>query len=316
MGDTCRFSILVPVYNQVGKMDRCIESLKSQDFDDYEVIFVDDGSTDASYEMLNELAAADKHYRVIKHDKNGSLIKARYTGMENAKGEVILFLDSDDYISDNTLSILDKKLESSDADIIRFGAYYEPEGRLDVPKPCDDVIEGIHDGTIMPNVWKNAYRRSVTDALVANTEPFYCNMGEDVYFSHVLFTFAKKVDVIEDGLYHYQLDTGMSSVGKENKEAPDLNKFRRSMNDVHVCADHILSFVEKFAPDKVKTSEKSVYRMKEFVLWQHVLKQTSIPNMLEYFYEVKNTESQEFYETVCDAVLKTKILYDNGALKE
>ena len=121
------FSILVPVYNQVGKMDECIASLRAQTFPDFEAIFVDDGSTDASWPMLQGFVEQDERMSAVQHGENRSLLAARYTGMSHAKGEYILFLDSDDYLSDDALECLRNKLAAEPVDILRFGYRTEPQ---------------------------------------------------------------------------------------------------------------------------------------------------------------------------------------------
>lgn len=90
-------SIIVPVYNVKDYLQRCVESVIKQDYSDYEMVLVNDGSTDGSGELCDELAERDKHIRVI-HKKNGGLSSARNAGLEEAKGKYIMLLDSDDWI--------------------------------------------------------------------------------------------------------------------------------------------------------------------------------------------------------------------------
>ena len=93
------FSVIIPVYNVAVYLEQCIDSVLAQNFSDYEVILVDDGSTDQSGSICDRYAANKKHISVI-HKKNGGLSSARNSGIRNAKGEYILFLDSDDYWND------------------------------------------------------------------------------------------------------------------------------------------------------------------------------------------------------------------------
>lgn len=91
-------SIIVPVYNVERFLTRCIESILAQTYSDFELILVDDGSTDHCPEMCDQVACADKRVRVI-HKQNGGLASARNSGLNAARGEYILFCDSDDYVS-------------------------------------------------------------------------------------------------------------------------------------------------------------------------------------------------------------------------
>ena len=97
------FSIIVPVYNVEKYINQCIESLLSQTFPSYEIILIDDGSTDQSGELCNQYAHDNPEFIQVIHQKNGGLSHARNVGMENAKGEYILFLDSDDYFLDSNV---------------------------------------------------------------------------------------------------------------------------------------------------------------------------------------------------------------------
>ena len=305
------FSILVPVFNQVGKMDRCMESIRAQGFKDFEVIMVDDGSTDDSYQMLQDYASKDDRVRVVRHEKNASLAAARYTGMKEASGEVIIYLDSDDYLSDNALEVRHQRFTTTDADIVRFGFVYEPENRVEIPPEVDDIFKAVSESVIAPSVWKNAYRKSVTDELLAHTEPFYCNMGEDVYFTHILFTFGKKIDRIDDVLYHYQLDTGMSS--KEAGMAFDIPKFKKAMSDVLAVTEHVMSFIHEFNPEHEEIAKRSMDNMQHNTLMQRVTDK-DLKKIVGYLAVINEMGLDELYEFGCNRLLRSKVLSDEGKI--
>lgn len=92
-------SIIVPVYNMKDTLDRCVQSIVSQSFEDWEMIIVDDGSTDGSGAMCDECAKKEPRISVI-HKENGGLSDARNAGLDIARGDYITFVDSDDYISE------------------------------------------------------------------------------------------------------------------------------------------------------------------------------------------------------------------------
>ena len=91
-----KVSILVPIYNVEKYLPRCIESVLSQDFRDYELILVDDGSPDQCPQICDEYAKKDSRIKVV-HKQNGGLVSARLAGFMEARGEYLVFLDSDDY---------------------------------------------------------------------------------------------------------------------------------------------------------------------------------------------------------------------------
>lgn len=112
------FSIIIPVYNAEKTIDRCIQSVLKQDFSDFEIIVINDGSTDNSG-MLCEQYAKKYNNVFIKHKKNMGLSAARNDGMKYAKGKYIIFLDSDDYWQPNILNGLAK--EAVNCDLVVFG---------------------------------------------------------------------------------------------------------------------------------------------------------------------------------------------------
>ena len=115
-----KFTVIIPVYNVAAYLAKCIDSVLKQEFKQYEVILIDDGSTDESGTICDKFAEQDKRIVVI-HQKNKGLSAARNIGIENAKGEYILFLDSDDYWHDSSaLNIIYSRLNVSNADILSF----------------------------------------------------------------------------------------------------------------------------------------------------------------------------------------------------
>lgn len=118
-----QFSVIVPVYNVRPYLDACVQSILSQSFADYEMLLIDDGSTDGSGEACDVWAKTDSRIRVV-HQPNGGSSAARNTGIREAKGEYLLFLDSDDYWHvQNGLEQLNEILQkqSKPLDVILFG---------------------------------------------------------------------------------------------------------------------------------------------------------------------------------------------------
>lgn len=109
-------TVIVPVYNVQRYLDRCVTSIIKQKYSDLEIILVDDGSTDLSGEMCDEYAKKYSRIRVI-HKANGGLSSARNAGIEQAKGEFISFIDSDDWIGEEYFSYLSALIQENDADI-------------------------------------------------------------------------------------------------------------------------------------------------------------------------------------------------------
>lgn len=113
------FSVILPIYNVEKYLERCVESVLSQNFTDYEMILVDDGSSDFSPKICDEYEEKYNFIKVI-HKKNGGLSSARNAGFEQATGKYILWFDSDDWVEKNTLSLIYNATKESEVDIIKF----------------------------------------------------------------------------------------------------------------------------------------------------------------------------------------------------
>ena len=118
-------SIIVPVYQVESYIEKCFDSIEQQKFRDFECIFVDDCGKDRSMEILEKLIRNSKNheqYRIIRHEKNRGLSAARNSGLDAATGTYILFIDSDDYLLPESLSLLTEPLQKKDYDLV-IGRY-------------------------------------------------------------------------------------------------------------------------------------------------------------------------------------------------
>lgn len=118
--NSIKFSIVVPVYNVKKYLKKCLDSILNQTYNNFELIIVDDGSTDGSESICDEYAKKDDRIKVF-HKKNGGLSDARNYGVKHTNGDYLLFVDSDDYIEKLLLDKLNKCLLSAKVDIVRFG---------------------------------------------------------------------------------------------------------------------------------------------------------------------------------------------------
>lgn len=116
-----KISIVIPIYNKEKYVEACFESLLMQDFDGFEIVAVDDGSTDRSGEICDHMAERDSRIRVF-HTPNGGVTAARRKGVEQATGDYIMFADADDLFTPNALSIMYDSIIKSDADEV-IGTY-------------------------------------------------------------------------------------------------------------------------------------------------------------------------------------------------
>ena len=116
-------SIIVPVYKAEKYLHKCVDSLLEQTFTDFEILLVDDGSPDKSGEICDEYAEKDSRIRVF-HKENGGVSSARNLALDNAKGEFVMFLDSDDWLDNVCLDVCINTINDNVLDVLQFGFMY------------------------------------------------------------------------------------------------------------------------------------------------------------------------------------------------
>lgn len=113
-------SVIIPVYNVENYIDECVQSISAQHFANMEILCVEDGSSDDSLHRLEVLARTEPRIRIIVQSENKGLSEARNTGLQQAIGKYVLFVDSDDYLDSNALNRLYNMAEEKGADIVYF----------------------------------------------------------------------------------------------------------------------------------------------------------------------------------------------------
>ena len=226
----CKLSFIVPVYNVAPYLNKCVDSLLAQDYSDYEIILVDDGSTDGSDAICDEYASPSfvnslTRSVVIKviHQENGGLSAARNEGLKVAQGEYVCFVDSDDYWEENVLGGLIEKIEQERLDVLRFdyqnvNEQYEIYAPNKYPHQVDTSSEVISGEVYLNNrMGYECYavmfiiRRMllVDDSCIANG----CFFTEGIYFEDTEWTprmmvRAQRVNATPTVVYNYLTRTG------------------------------------------------------------------------------------------------------------
>ena len=215
-------SYIVPVYNVEIYINDCVESIINQKYKNIEIILIDDGSTDNSGKIIDALAEKDKRIKVI-HKKNGGVSSARNTGLDNAQGEYILFVDGDDYLeldyTDYFLTLIAKNnydiaysrkcFNLVDTKANSVTSEYEASS--------DEVIEGIYIGKYGVAVWNKIYRRSFLEkySIRFNEDIWY---GEGMLFNITCLTHTDKVNIGDKMVYH-QVFNPKSAMRKFNMKS-------------------------------------------------------------------------------------------------
>lgn len=147
------FSLILPCYNVAQYLERCVRSIFTQDFADYEIILVDDGSTDATSALCDAMAAEYACVRVI-HKANGGLSSARNAGLDAAKGSFVWFIDSDDWIEERALVMIHQACCDGDVDVVKFD-HYRVEAFMEAVR-CE-VAPGLYQGEALEQLRRQAF---------------------------------------------------------------------------------------------------------------------------------------------------------------
>lgn len=224
------FSIVVPIYNVEKYLSQCIESVLNQDFSDFELILVDDGSTDSSGEICDEYAKNDDRIRVI-HKLNGGVSDARNIGISKANGEFVCFLDSDDFMAKFAISDLaDFLMNNDNIDMItcaHIDEYNDGSTKVQL-LPLDSLTENMNRSEFLLKLynsngaywapWKNLYRKSVIEKNNLKFEKGL-NCSEDCDFFMEFVNCGEKFTIFNTPIVHYRIDREGSITNNVSKSA-------------------------------------------------------------------------------------------------
>lgn len=205
-------SVIVPVYNTEKFLDKCIESILNQNFTDFEVILVNDGSSDSSGHICDTWAQKDARVKVI-HKQNAGVSAARNTGISSAEGDYIAFVDSDDTVSPDYLPLLYKNIEGHDISIGTIQQDFVKDNRsvlLDV-KNKSFTLSAFKKN--MRLTLKNQYISSPVNKLfrkdiICNNGLHFeedMNVGEDYVFCMSYYQHCQKIKCFSDIIYYYNV---------------------------------------------------------------------------------------------------------------
>ena len=290
-----KFSIIIPVYNVEKYLKRCLESVRQQTFSDFEVIIINDGSTDKS------LSVAKKYpYQIITTENKG-LSSARNLGIKKAKGDYLLFLDSDDFLEKDLLKELNNNLFDN-PDIVRFQAqtvtdtkekvkYEEKEFQTTSGTKAFSLIVSSH---FVENAWCYAYKRAYF-----LKEKFKFKEGtlhEDYGLIPLVIIKANRVKSISYIGYNYYERTGSimnnSDYKRTKKKVEDFYNhylyLEKEINKTNLDSTIFKSFIANSLILKIcelKKEDYQIYRKKlvKDKVYSNILKDT-IPRKIKYFF--------------------------------
>ncbi len=229
-----KISVIVPVYNVEKYLRRCVDSILSQSFTDFELILVNDGSIDSSGKICDEYAEQYKNILVF-HTQNRGASLARKTGLLNSNGEYVAFVDSDDFVSIDYLEVLYKL-------VIKYKTHVSACGVCHIKGDCNisNALEVKEDRTLdfdmlMRRFLKyefwgfvgKIYRKSVFDNIIFPME----TVSEDYYVMAQIFINEKKMAITESQMYYYEKhDGGLSSLKLSNRSFEEFINVKNTYN--------------------------------------------------------------------------------------
>ena len=218
-------TIIVPNYNSEKYLPRCIDSILAQTYTDFELLLINDGSTDSSGVICDEYATKDSRIRVF-HKENGGVSSARNVGLDNAKGEWIGWVDSDDYIASNMYENLFNTIEITGADYVYCNFYMDYGTRKEIyycpnsTNKNDLLIKWLREDWNV--LWNTLVKRELyeTNKLRFDTD---FNFAEDFFMTTSLYLISKRIVNIDKGLYFYNR-CNEHSICANNFNLSDLKK--------------------------------------------------------------------------------------------
>ena len=262
-------SIIVPVFNCIDYLDKCIDSIRSQTYSNLEIILIDDGSTDGSGEKCDFYKELDKRI-IVFHQTNSGVCAARNNGKLHATGKYIAFFDADDWIEDCLIEVMIKHMTENDVDACWSIKIFKDN---DGERILSDIPVGIYEsniilhkhihGQFMSPTWTGIFKSDVIQGCIY-PEDIY--MLEDYQFNAQILSVCKKVNIIDIKLYHYR--TNYQSASWSEMSDKKLSCFRiypslydfyiknqlmipDDLIDVHVfCVKSIASTLVRYKYDK------------------------------------------------------------------
>lgn len=300
-----KISVIVPAYNVEKYISRCLNSLLKQTYKNLEVIVVNDGSTDNTQILIEQFCVKDSRIKLINHEKNMGLFHARLTGVKNAVGNYIGFVDSDDYVSEDYYRTLVYEAIEKEADIVVGKIVQENEqGYQWIQNLYDNFSFGVIKGReiwdnywrqegqlfIWHTVWNKLYAAKLwQDALPElEKQTEHLIMCEDFVFSSILFYYARTLSGVDYGTYFYYRNSNASTA-----ITGGVKKYQKNVKDVLTAFVFVRSFFTKM--------ETRGEVIKHFERWEALYKYFWIENVFR-----GNITSHERASLCSDLNLKLK----------
>lgn len=283
----CKVSVIIPVYNRVNELMIPVNSIINQSFEDWELILVDDGSKDGSSELCDQLAKQDERIFAV-HQTNSGVSVARNYGISLAKGEYILFIDSDDWIEKETIEKLVSRIELDQSDVVLFAMCIDRFlGEL-----VNTSVQIYGKNTVVTqyelinqfvDFFQKDYLSSACtklfkkDIILENKILFHKDlvMYEDLHFVLDYLSKVNRISISNSAFYHYRMDETVLLIEKRKSDS--------LLENLDIVANRVLEFVEK----------SNIYNDPKF---QKIVFEFYIMYIYKLFISKENTLNQKWKE--------------------
>lgn len=231
-------SVICPVYKAEKYIHRCVDSILAQTFTDFELLLIDDGSPDRSGKICDEYVQKDNRIRVI-HQENKGVSASRNTGLEVAKGDYIIHVDSDDWVETKMLDEMYNTIKSSNSDllIVDYICNYNKRDIYKIQAPHrNDAISILHDileGKLHGSCWNKLIKKGIIDKYNMRF-PLNINFGEDTIFWAELLQKNITVSYLNRAYYHYNILSNSSLT-----DVDSIEKIKNRMSFVDLLSKTI-----------------------------------------------------------------------------
>ena len=204
----CLVSILLPCYNVESLLSQCLESLIYQTHRHLQIVLIDDGSTDNTWQIMQEYAAKDSRIEIYHQENQGVAITRNHL-LKKVKGEYVLFVDSDDWVELDMVEFLVRQIEQEQADIVTCGMVVNdtPINQVKVSKECWNQEKVIYEFLRHVSFSGSLCNKLLKNSLLHNIQ-FHCGIsyGEDALFVWKILQRVGSIVVTDKKLYHYRVN--------------------------------------------------------------------------------------------------------------
>ena len=336
-------SVIVPVYNAQKTIKRCIRSVLNQSYHNTQVIVIIDGvggNQDVCLDIVNDFYTKDQRVQIIVQQENAGVDRARFAGLNAAIGEYVTFVDADDWLESDSLSMMISIMDQNCYDYIQVSSYkcIGPIkrrrnlpfcGSITVPDLFDKYYMSFFGLNLLPvSIWGKLYRRETIEKAVLSPSGFA--MGEDLIFNMCLFPYLKQIYLLNKPYYNYRYG-GMTSrynpyLLKDLKsqfllklKAIEQYSYYKANNSARIEMINVFhsDIYQRILYHKEKTQESIVQGIFEEItdaFWGEVLNLTSdYMDSSPFYYAMKNHDAEALYD-ICKKEVDSSRIQRTGKI--